>query len=252
MTAPTPPPLSTRLTVRPAFAAGPEPDKRTRATAVGEADQVARILLAGYANAPEASWLVADRDRRLPVYGVLWPAMVRYGLAHGLVDVAVDQPTGVVLGAAVWFPLGAAGDPDAYRQALTDACGELVGRFLRYDQLSAAHQPNVEGGWRLAWLAVAPGQHRRGVASAILRHRHTVLDLEHAPAVLTATSPRARTLFTRHHYTRTTRVVHLPGGPTIWPMLRTPQPAAATEPGDVAPGKPLPHRTSPPAIDPGS
>ncbi|MDQ7904674.1 GNAT family N-acetyltransferase [Phytohabitans sp. ZYX-F-186] len=201
---------SQTVRVTPASMAGP--------AAAGQADQVARILIAGYVDTPQGRWLIADRDERLITFGVFWPAMVRYGRDYGCIDVATDQ-AGTVLGAAIWFNPAEPGDPVSYRQCLADACRDHLARFLRFDQLLATRAPDPDDGLRLAWLAVARRHQGRGVASALLRYRHGLLDAAGGSAALVAGTARTRNLFGRHGY-QTGRVFRLPGGPTLWPMLR--------------------------------
>jgi GNAT superfamily N-acetyltransferase len=242
---PTEPPISAApVPVRPASTAAP------RVAGADEPEQIARILVAGYIDTPQSKWLIKDQDERLVTFAVYWPAMVRYSRHYGQVDVATGQ-SGAVIGVAIWFHTADPGDPVSYRQYLADSCREHLGRFLRYDQLLADHQPDLRTdvpGSRLAWLAV-PRHHRgRGVGSALLRYRHALLDAEGRPATLIANTGRTRKLFTDHGY-QAGRAFRLPGGPTLWPMVRAGR--VGTEPGDDAP----PVRVRPAASagpDPGS
>jgi GNAT superfamily N-acetyltransferase len=230
MTVPEPePPTVEPVRVRPAFIAEGSTSGRDKArvTAAGEAEQIARILVAGYADTPDSRWLIADRDQRLIVFGVFWPAMVRYALQHGLVDVAVDS-TGAVIGTGIWFDTANPGDPDGYRQALADTCRDHLGQFLRYDQLLARHQPDLGPDGEVAWLAVAAPHRGSGVGSALLRFRHSRNDSSGRPVVLTASSPG------------TPRPVHparLPPAGRVFPAARW-----GVDVADVAQGPPVRHR----------
>jgi GNAT superfamily N-acetyltransferase len=166
--------------------------------------------------------------------------------------VALDR-SGAVIGAGIWFDTASPGNADVYQRSLADTCREHLGRFLRYDQLLARHQPDLANSgpaWRLAWLAAAAPRRGTGTGSALLRYRHAAIDTDGRPAVLTANSPRARALFTRHGYRQHGRVYRLPDGSSMWPMLRPPRPAG-TDPGDDTPPTRLPP-AAPAGHDPGN
>jgi len=227
-------PLETSpATVRPAFTATTA-SMAASLRAEGEVDQLARILLAAYVDTPESEWVISDRDQRLAVYAAYWPAVLRYGLAHGIVDVAVDEAA-VISGTAIWFDTTI--EPaDAYEQLLTTTCGAHADRFRHLHHLLTEHQPDHEparAARRLAWIAVARDRQCQGIGGTLLAHRHTILDTERSAAQLTATTSGARALFARHGYRPTRTPLRLPGKRTfLWSMAR--EPRSVPEPGDRA------------------
>jgi len=234
MTSDVPAAAGAAVTVRPAMAPatiGTEAGANIRVAV--EVDQIARVLLAATLDTPDSVWLIKDRGARLSVFAVFWPAVVHHGLAHGHVDVAVDG-VGATLAAGIWLDPTAEGH-DAYRQLLTGLCGEHADRFGQYEAARTVAQPPAGSGrrsLRLAWLAVARRWQGQGIGTALLRHRHAVLDRHGVSAYLTSTSSGFRDLAVRHGYRPAAPTVVLPdGGPSLWRMLRRPPPLT-TEPRD--------------------
>ena len=72
---------------------------------------------------------------------------------------------------------------------------------------------------------MAPDRQRQGIGSALLHHRHQLLDGRRHPAYLVASNERSRELYLRHGYRLTGQPVVLPNEGRMFPMWR---PAPAT------------------------
>ncbi|MDG4767356.1 GNAT family N-acetyltransferase [Solwaraspora sp. WMMD406] len=183
--------------------------------------QVARTLVAAFLDTPEAAWLIPDPVARRQVFQRFCPALIDYGLRQGSVYRTEDY--GAV---AIWRPCSLIlPNPVEYEQLLDDACGEYAYRFRLLDDVLAQRHPVGEHHY-LAYLAVTPGRQRLGLGTALLAHRHAILDTAGSAAYVVASSPRARDLYARLGYQMTATVpFHLPdGGPLLWPMWRPAQP----------------------------
>ncbi|MGS2618589.1 GNAT family N-acetyltransferase [Micromonospora sp. LZ34] len=123
--------------------------------------------------------------------------------------------------AAVWFHrYGPIPPPPGYGERLAVACGDYLERFLRLDEVLAAHRPAGPHN-HLAFFAVAPRPPRANPAGALLATSHAWIDSSSLPAYTEATTLADRDLYTRHGY-----VAHgsfpLPDGTTAYPMWRRP------------------------------
>ena len=71
-------------------------------------------------------------------------------------------------------------------------------------------------------LGTRPGWQSRGIGSALLRPVLEMCDRDAIPAYLEATSEGNKRLYLRHGF-EVTGEIQLPGGPSMWPMWRTPK-----------------------------
>ncbi|GAA4471752.1 hypothetical protein GCM10023170_090570 [Phytohabitans houttuyneae] len=197
-----------------------------------QVDALARLVLAACVDTREGVWLVEDRSARLGVFAGLWPAVIRYALTSGNVDVAVDSG-GDTVGIGIWVD-SEREDPDAVEGLLTTLCGRYADRFGQFEAARTTAPASAGSGQRsvrLVLLAVARGRQGQGIGTALLRHRHAVLDRQGVPAYAAATSSGFRDLAVRHGYQPDGPVTVLPHGPSVWLLARRGQPVA-TEPGD--------------------
>jgi len=211
-----------------------------------QVDQIARVLLAATMDTPDSVWLIKDRGTRLSVFAVFWPAVVHHGLAHGHVDVAVDT-AGATVAAGIWLD-PTRDDHDAYQQLLTTLFGEHADRFAQYETARTPAAPAAGSGrrsLRLAWLAVARKWQGQGIGTALLRHRHAVLDRDGVSAYLTATSSGLRDLAARHGYQPAAPTVVLPdAGPSLWRLVRTPRRLRPSQATPTSRTQPTPTRSA--------
>jgi ribosomal protein S18 acetylase RimI-like enzyme len=94
-------------------------------------------------------------------------------------------------------------------------------RLLNLIESMHPHEPH----WYLATLGADPEHQGRGVGSSLMRPVLEHCDHEGLPAYLESSKERNVPFYRRHGF-EVTREVDLPGGgPKIWTMWRTPQPA---------------------------
>jgi ribosomal protein S18 acetylase RimI-like enzyme len=184
------------------------------ATAV-DAEDVARVLAAGFHDDPVMTWIFADdREPKLA-------AFFNFLAGEVLVPLSV---TYMVSGAcAGWTPP----DPEPWSDERTLRFAEQMGAvctardFERLQMLGnlmdAAHPPQPY--WYLSVLATVPAQQGNGLGSRLLRHSLTGVDASGLPAYLESTNPRNVSLYERHGF-RVTDEVTLPDGPVMALMWR--------------------------------
>jgi GNAT superfamily N-acetyltransferase len=147
---------------------------------------------------------------------------LRLHLGHGSVFT-----TDGVDGGAIWAPPGKwrTSVPDVLRvaPALLRATGTRLRRAIGTMQAVESKHPK-EPHWYLAALGTDPAKQGRGIGSALLAPILQRCDDEGVPAYLES-SKEGNIPFYRRHGFEVTREIHLPKGPTIWPMWRDPQPA---------------------------
>jgi GNAT superfamily N-acetyltransferase len=172
-------------------------------------ETAARVLTAAFADDPLARWLLPGD---LPAEIVFGP-LVAESAAHGELAVSPDGTA-----AAVWLPWPA--EPVGDQQPISDALAHLR-TFL---ELTEARHPTGPAHLYLVLLGVLPGAQGRGLGGALLRERLARADAEGVPAYLEATSPRSRALYERHGFRDSGGPIHLPDGPTLWPMWHPTRP----------------------------
>ncbi|WP_067803250.1 GNAT family N-acetyltransferase [Actinomadura formosensis] len=187
-----------------------------RTAGPGDVGPVADLVATAFAGLRATAWLVPDSAVRVDVLRADFRILVEHAVEHGDVDVVEDGA-----GAAVWFPRAdPLPEPPDYERRLAEACGPWTQRFTHLDELFAKNHPESPH-HHLALLAVRPDHQDRGLGSALLRHRHALLDAAGTPAYLEASSPRSRALYLRHGY-RDRPPFDLPDGTRFWPMWRRP------------------------------
>jgi GNAT superfamily N-acetyltransferase len=128
-------------------------------------------------------------------------------------------------GAAVWAPPGhwRIGAREMIRHALPlmRAFGRHAPRAMRALSTVERLHPH-EPHWYLAILGTAPRHQGKGVGSALLAPALERCDTEGLPAYLES-SKESNIPFYRRHGFEVTGEIHLPGGPPLWPMWRTPR-----------------------------
>ncbi|MFG1872089.1 GNAT family N-acetyltransferase [Micromonospora arborensis] len=179
---------------------------------------------------PVAEWLVPDPVQRPNVFHGLLAVEIDHAVERRDVDVLVDMSA-----VAVWRRY-----PDDDGRLLTDYhLGTFTGRALpRFQQLISAlgsYQPAAPHHW-LAWLSVHPDLRRQGYARALLKRHHQVVDELGYPIRTVVSTEAARDFLSAHGYHHALPL-HLPSGPTLWPLIRHGRPArpeGTRRPHDVA------------------
>lgn len=188
--------------------------------------QVAATLAEAFLDSPDGVWLIPDRAQRATVYADYCPAMATVMYDHGAIIDVIDGPGRRTLtAAAVWLqaPMPRPMTPTEYATIL-DAVGDHAPRFETFLTLANNHA-TTEPHYELAWLGVRPEHWCNGLGSALLAHRHRIIDERHLPCRLISTSGGARDLYQRHGY-RTVATYQLPPndhteqGTTMWIQYR--------------------------------
>lgn len=173
------------------------------------AEIAVRALTAAFADDPLTHWLLPG-DLARKAAGIVFGPLVEAAAAHG--ELAVD-PDGTA--AAVWLPRAAEPQADE-REPIPDA----LARLRTFLELTEARHPAGTAHLYLVLLGVVPGARGRGLGGALLREGLGRADGEGLPAYLEATSGRSRGLYERHGFRDSGDPIHLPDGPTLWPMWR--------------------------------
>ena len=132
-------------------------------------------------------------------------------------------------GAALWAP------PDQWRQSFlvslralpnmisSSGIGHVPTIFAALTLLENNHKEREEPHWYLAFMGVTPAKQGNGYGGGLLDRMLERCDDEGRPAYLEASSMRNRALYHRHGFVDTGEIQLPRGGPTMWPMWRTPR-----------------------------
>lgn len=185
-----------------------------------DVDTVADIVADAFLRIPVISYLVPDPGRRRLVSRAWYRLYITHAIGGAGQVVMTEDSTA----AAVWFDrTGGFTEPDNYAQHLADLAGDDLPRFENLDKQMDAHHPTVPH-WHLLFLAVQPGDWRRGLGSALLEHTHRRLDEAAIPAYLEATGEQNRRLYQRHAYTdMAPATLSVADGTTLLRMWRRPR-----------------------------
>ncbi|MCC3761804.1 GNAT family N-acetyltransferase [Glycomyces sp. TRM65418] len=180
---------------------------------------VAAMLAVEFNDLPTARWLVDDPDERLRAVRGQFELIVEHALGHGGVVTSGDLD-----GAVVWFDHTVPPPPvPDYDERLRAACGAHTDRFHRLDRVMEEHHPGDPHHY-VALVGVRKERRGNGIASAMLRRHHRVLDRDGIPAYLEAVSPETAKLYETLGYRAHGEPYGLePGGPFLYPMWREPQ-----------------------------
>jgi GNAT superfamily N-acetyltransferase len=190
-----------------------------RTCLANDVDAVTETLALAFWDGDLGPWLIQDRGTRLTAYRGYFRIFAEFWLEHGVVE-AIDDLTAVALWLRVDDEL-ALPIPD-YKSRLVACVGSAYQRFVCLDETMHHRHPTGVPHDYLAFLAVRPARQGRGFGSALLRHRHTVLDAEGRAAYLEATGPRNRLLYARHSYRARQSYPLAASGRALTPMWREP------------------------------
>ncbi|MFD7630999.1 GNAT family N-acetyltransferase [Streptomyces sp. NPDC059851] len=193
-----------------------------------ESGAVAALLALSFADDPVMGWMVPDRSGRQP-------RIARYfGLAQrqqrprdGAVRVAATAD-GRLLAAALWSGPGRWKTSPLRELAAMPTYARVFG--LRGMPRAAGVQNALHGAhpdaphWYLLAIGTDPDVRGAGIGSALLHQQLDRCDRLGQSAYLESSNPSNVPFYERFGF-RTTTPIHLPdGGPTVWPMWRTPGP----------------------------
>jgi ribosomal protein S18 acetylase RimI-like enzyme len=182
---------------------------------VGTADGVSHTLAAAFFDDPVFSYCYPEVAARRQILPRWFEIVTATYLPHGAIHTTDD-----VVAAAVFVPPGVE-DDEQMGAALGEVSGEyaqtLFEIFARMDE----RHPD-EPHHYLFLLGTRPEWQSRGIGSALLRSLLERCDRDAMPAYLEATSEGNKRLYLRHGF-EVTGEIELPGGPSLWPMWRTPR-----------------------------
>jgi GNAT superfamily N-acetyltransferase len=188
-----------------------------------DTEHLSRLIARSFAPMAACEWLVPDSGARISILAAQVGLVARHAMRWGRVDTTACRRA-----VAVWMPTG--GDPgivppepDGYDRRLAELCGGYAPRLRRLDRMFARHHPPRPQHEHLVYLAVTPDRQGHGFGSALIRHRHAILDDWGTPSYLEATNPQNRALYGRHGYRLRGEPFSLPNGAMFWPMWRTPR-----------------------------
>jgi len=184
--------------------------------------QLAEVLAQAFDTDPAMKWATREDKNRLPALKDLYTYCIEDALKYG-----EETTTEDLRACAVWTP------PEAMEENPTPlhiirmlpryirwtSIGKL-GRLLKFYELCEEKRPKTPH-FYLDFIGVHPNQQGQGYASALLRHTLTRLDAQDTPAYLESSNPQNNPLYQRNGFNITDEI-HLPDGPTLWCMWRTP------------------------------
>jgi ribosomal protein S18 acetylase RimI-like enzyme len=188
---------------------------RPRLATPADIPALSRTLAAAFFDDPVFSYCYPDAAARRAILPRWFEIVTEATLSHGELYTTDD-----VVAGAVWAPPGAE-DDEQMGVALGEISGTnaqtLFGIFERMEERHP-HEPHHY----LFLLGTRPEWQCRGIGSALMRPVLERCDRDDMPAYLEATSEGNKGLYLRHGF-EVTGEIKLPGGPSMWPMWRTPK-----------------------------
>jgi GNAT superfamily N-acetyltransferase len=174
---------------------------------------------------PITLWVVPEADDRPAILPHYFGAVAADAVEHGVVELGRDDRSGDLLAVAIWFdvPEPEPSPPAEADDRLIALCGRYAERFAALEALMHAAAPR-QPHHHLAFLAVDEDHRNAGLGTAMLEHHHKFVDNKGIAASLDASNTSSRRLYLRHGYTDSGDPFHPPGGPPMWPMLRSANP----------------------------
>ncbi|MGY4708280.1 GNAT family N-acetyltransferase [Mycolicibacterium sp. CBM1] len=186
---------------------------------------LARVLGRAFHDDPVMAWVQPDAERRTAALPGLFGALARhhYLAARGLEVALSDDGVGA---AALWDPPGRRQQSSREQLAMLPAVirafrGRLAaGRVLT--ELMKENHPE-EPHWYLGVIGSDPTVRGSGLGHALMRSRLDRCDTEYAPAYLESSNPDNVPYYERFGFVVTGEIALPDGGPSLWPMWRSPR-----------------------------
>ncbi len=191
------------------------PALRPRKATARDLPDIADTLALAFYDDPVVSWIIEDGPRRRQLLPGFFAAIAESYLAY---DETYSVDEGVA--AAVWAPPDA-NDDEQLPAVLGSVVKENADRLFEILGLMEQKHP-VEPHHYLFLLGTRPEWQARGLGSSLIAPVLQMCDRDRVPAYLEATSDRNKQLYMRHGFDVTDEIA-LPGGPTMWPMWRSPK-----------------------------
>lgn len=193
------------------------PRIQARAARPDELRSVCEVLGRAFGDDPVAAHLFPDSATRAARYARFAGIAIA---AFGEAAVVTTEPA--LRSGAIWqAPTRAAlGRLDRLRLffSILALTRSGFGRAARLGELMGRHHPR-EPHWYLAVLGTDPNAQRAGLASAILEPVLERCDREGLPAYLESSKASNIPFYNKHGF-EVTGELQVPGGPSLWPMLR--------------------------------
>jgi ribosomal protein S18 acetylase RimI-like enzyme len=188
--------------------------------ALHQVGHLANVLAAAFQDDPVSAWLFPDPQDRALRQPKFFQLFLVHAFCWGEVHTTANGD-----GVALWLHV----DPDTAQPpsigadyVLRDALEDNHPRFMVLDELMRRTHPTMSRHAYLPFLGVRPGRQGHGIGRALLDHKLAELDATVTPAYLEASAPRSENLYRRAGFARLAAPINLPYGPTMQPMLRTP------------------------------
>jgi GNAT superfamily N-acetyltransferase len=188
---------------------------RPRKATAADLPDVSDTLALAFYDDPVATWIIDDGPRRQQLLPGFFGAIAESYLAYNE-TYSVDEG----VSAAVWAPPGAKEDEEL-PAVLGAAVEEYAERLFEILGLMEEKHP-VEPHHYLFLLGTRPEWRGRGLGSSVMAPVLQTCDRDRVPAYLEASSERNKQLYLRHGF-EVTDEIQLPGGPSLWPMWRSPK-----------------------------
>ncbi|OBI45929.1 GNAT family acetyltransferase [Mycobacterium kyorinense] len=201
---------------------------QARPAAKADIPALAQTLGRAFYDDPVATWIMPDdKSRAARLHGFFATMTRHHHLTGGGVEVACDGPD--IGAAALWDP------PNRWKHSVGEQLAMLpslvrgfglrltVGRRLAELLDAMKHHHPEEPHWYLATIGSDTTVRGRGFGQTLMRSRLDRCDAEHCPAYLESSKPDNVPYYERFGFTVTGEIVLGNGGPTLWPMWRTPQ-----------------------------
>jgi GNAT superfamily N-acetyltransferase len=173
---------------------------------------------------PIIKWMLPNDRQRAKGLPRMFSAMTRHHfLAGGGCEIAQDGSIGA---AALWDPPGRWKQSGLLELRMMPsffwAFGRRVPAGRHVADLMKRSHPE-EPHWYLAVIGSDPTVRGAGFGQALMRSRLDRCDAEHAPAYLESSNPDNVPYYTRFGFEVTGEIKLPDGGPSMWPMWRSPR-----------------------------
>lgn len=165
---------------------------------------------------PVMTWCYPDAVRRAQILPEAFRVLLEHTIPHGGVETVDGEVSG-----SIWVPPTAEIDEETMVGEFVEVSGEYAERVVSAFELLGENHPSEEEHQYLFILGTRDAWQSRGLGSALIRSVTVGCDRDGVGAYLEATSERNRSLYERHGF-QVTQVLHLPDGPPLWCMWRTP------------------------------
>lgn len=174
-------------------------------------------LLLAFSSDPGIRWLYPDPESYTNHFRhfaeAFGGAAFQHGTAHG---------TEHCRAVALWLPPGAHPDEEKLVAHIQNTVSpdRLEAAFAVFEQMGGFHPQ--EPYWHLPLIGTDPVLQGQGLGAKLLAHALTIIDHDHKPAYLEATSARSVSLYFRHGF-EILGTIKVSSCPPITPMLRRPR-----------------------------